>query len=94
MTEDDPFCEKDNIWPVAKSGYVAKMRCKNGVGERSRSCDNSIWGLESSSCVNVDLHDILLDAQVSYKPSVISTYISYPYCFTKICSDISQLIEL
>ncbi|XP_062326102.1 adhesion G protein-coupled receptor F4 isoform X3 [Osmerus eperlanus] len=60
---DDPFCKEENIWPVAKSGHVATMKCKNGVGERSRSCNNSIWGLESSTCVNVDLHDILLDAQ-------------------------------
>ncbi|XP_041710546.1 adhesion G protein-coupled receptor F5 isoform X2 [Coregonus clupeaformis] len=58
------YCNADGDWPKAKAEFQAVLKCKDGIGKRKRLClNNRYWNDEISNCVNVDLHDILMDSQ-------------------------------
>ncbi|XP_029568701.1 adhesion G protein-coupled receptor F4 isoform X2 [Salmo trutta] len=58
------FCQAEGAWSNAKADYTAVLKCKDGIGKTQRRCSsNGVWEEEISNCVNVDLHDILIDSQ-------------------------------
>lgn len=60
-------CTIDNDWPIAKPNYSAVLKCAGvSVGKRKRFCSDGsppFWAEEVSSCVNMDLNNILSDAE-------------------------------
>ncbi|KAM9570366.1 adhesion G-protein coupled receptor F3 isoform 2-T2 [Salvelinus alpinus] len=61
---DSKFCPAEGVWSNAKADFTAVLKCKDGVGKTQRRCSsNGVWEEEISNCVNVDLHDILIDSQ-------------------------------
>ncbi|XP_064809314.1 adhesion G-protein coupled receptor F1 [Oncorhynchus masou masou] len=58
------FCPAEGDWSNAKADYTAVLKCKDGIGKTQRQClSDGVWEEEISNCVNVDLHDILIDSQ-------------------------------
>lgn len=72
------ICEQTGIWPIAKNNYTARLPCKgSAVGLKTRACIDKEYKPEVSSCVNLDLHDIQKDVQVS----LFVIHLPIPYCW-------------
>ncbi|XP_073725280.1 adhesion G protein-coupled receptor F4 [Misgurnus anguillicaudatus] len=62
IQKNSSFCDTQDKWPKTKGNYTAVLPCDNSaVGNRSRTCNNTMWQEEILNCVDTSLNKLYND---------------------------------